>query len=93
MGCFGDIFFDGVVDARDLGLAGMALVVSGVLAVGADLGMGVLAVQRREVDDVRAHGLATGAEIGNRAALALAAYIPVSVFFIKLTLSVEERTT
>jgi len=46
------------LDAEQLGLATMVLVVTGLLSVGADFGMGLLMVQRREVDDRRAVRLA-----------------------------------
>jgi O-antigen/teichoic acid export membrane protein len=49
------------LSASEFGEAGLALAVVGLVGVGADLGMGVLVVQRREIDVARARLLAIGA--------------------------------
>jgi PST family polysaccharide transporter len=61
------------LDGAALGLAAMAAVVTGLLSAGADLGMGVLVVQRRDADDRRAAGLSEAAGFGAFLVVALLA--------------------
>ena len=61
------------LDKQQLGLAGLVLVVTGFLRAAPDLGMGVLAVQRRHIDDRRAHEYALACSLGLLLVVSLAA--------------------
>ena len=68
------------LDKQQLGLAAMVLVVTGFLGAAADLGMGVLAVQRRRIDDGRAHDYAISSALVLLLVVALAAPLIARLF-------------
>ncbi|MHC4931305.1 MAG: oligosaccharide flippase family protein, partial [Planctomycetota bacterium] len=57
----GYVIVAGYLGKEEIGLAAMVLVVTGVLGVASDWGMGLVSVQRAGIDDRRATGIAAAA--------------------------------